>query len=282
MGGRLESRASTTRWPGEYSISLDDLLSVAHLSNPVPSPLDSCADYIKHLVKVTNEKELVVKQVRCNLEAKKQRMDDDKVQQDPSEPESTTSSLTVSSSSGDSGKAKAKSSETEPADFDVGSKSDHNAALAQRKMRLWAHASNVSSTTSAGTSSSGIDDAKMSSVSCDQGSASVSDLGESNDGTPRRRSTRTRKGTSHTEVTASSSDVNVEGIRKEYEKVLSKKRKRNGSLDPTSLDPDFQLDYEEVFVKSCVPQIIASTAGRIVACKYIPRYVCDHARSSMH
>ena len=30
----------------------------------------------------------------------------------------------------------------------------------------------------------------------------------------------------------------------------------------------FELDYEEVFVKSNVPQLLSTTAGRIVSCTY--------------
>lgn len=62
-----------------------------------------CSDYVQHLVRVNKEKEEAVQKARNDLQAKQLRkMEDEKIaQQDPSEPESTTttSSLTVSSDS---------------------------------------------------------------------------------------------------------------------------------------------------------------------------------------
>jgi hypothetical protein len=49
--------------------------------------------------------------------------------------------------------------------------------------------------------------------------------------------------------------------------VIVKGRKSRAAMngEATSMDETFKLDYEEVFVKSNVPQLIATTAGRIVA-----------------
>lgn len=47
--------------------------------------------------------------------------------------------------------------------------------------------------------------------------------------------------------------------------VERKHKKPSSPSEITSLEESFVLDYEEVFLKSNVPQIIASTAGRLVA-----------------
>jgi hypothetical protein len=52
---------------------------------------------------------------------------------------------------------------------------------------------------------------------------------------------------------------------------VKKHGKRKAADDATkeriSLESDFELDYEEVFLSSNVPQLIATPAGRIVICK---------------
>ncbi len=50
------------------------------------------------------------------------------------------------------------------------------------------------------------------------------------------------------------------------ENSVERKRKRK-KKEKTSLDSDFTLDYEEVFLTSNIPQLIATPAGRIVTCK---------------
>ena len=48
--------------------------------------------------------------------------------------------------------------------------------------------------------------------------------------------------------------------------IFTRDRKRKHRVEKTSLDEDFQLSYQEVFLASNVPQLIATPAGRIVAC----------------
>ena len=50
------------------------------------------------------------------------------------------------------------------------------------------------------------------------------------------------------------------------ENSVERKRKRK-KKEKTSLDSDFTLDYEEVFLTSNIPQLIATPAGRIVTCE---------------
>ena len=65
-----------------------------------------CADYVKHLVKTTEEKEEAVEKAKSDLEVKERKLEEDKaLLEGRSDPESVTSTLTASSagSRGDGG-----------------------------------------------------------------------------------------------------------------------------------------------------------------------------------
>ncbi len=75
-----------------------------------------------------------------------------------------------------------------------------------------------------------------------------------------------------TESSVSSTAAVVSGVgSKEHDHkytsiVFTTDRKRKHRKEKTSLDEDFTLNHQEVFLASNVPQLIASPAGRIVAC----------------
>jgi len=75
-----------------------------------------------------------------------------------------------------------------------------------------------------------------------------------------------------TESSVSSTAAVVSGVgSKEHDHkytsiVFTTDRKRKHRKEKTSLDEDFTLSHQEVFLASNVPQLIASPAGRIVAC----------------
>lgn len=69
---------------------------------------------------------------------------------------------------------------------------------------------------------------------------------------------------STTEAVVSGED-DFSGEHKHSSIIFIKDRKRKMS-EKTSLDEDFQLSYQEVFISSNVPQLIATPSGRIVAC----------------
>jgi hypothetical protein len=52
-------------------------------------------------------------------------------------------------------------------------------------------------------------------------------------------------------------------------KMGPRDRKRKHVGEKTSLDENFVLNYEEVFMDSNVPQIIATLAGRLITCRFI-------------
>lgn len=212
---------------------------------------------MKHLVQSNKEQEQALEKTKQDLEAKRRKIEDDKeYQQDPSEPESTTSSLTISSSA-------SSTLHPPPAkQSSVGDSEDHPPLKRPRVSVRGSdddgrhHANTISSSnkgsSSEGTSSEGQnnrfvsferEEASNSSSSCGTTAGDVSSVGA----VARGLCNRTHE--------INHSDVIVKG--RKPRSVL------NGEV--TSMDESFKLDYEEVFVKSNVSQLIATPAGRIVA-----------------
>ena len=224
-------------------------------------------------MRLTKDKENAVEQARRELEAKQRKSDEDKAQTDPSDPESTTSSLTVSSRSAVSdGIGGLK---TISADKEASSTGDKKRSASvqidtecAKKPRLSSHESSISSTTSSGGDDSGKRPSDTKST-C-QTTSSMSDLTDSNkESSSNSENSLSRSRLRHrsTDDQASggsvTSDAAVAESKENHPEVLIKRRK----AEHTSLENDFELDYEEVFVKSNVPQVLATSAGRIIACK---------------
>jgi hypothetical protein len=231
--------------------------------------LHSCADYVKHLVKITKEKEEAVQQARNDLEATKRKIEEERSQLEPSDPESTTSSLTVSSSSATgTGNVEAFQDRKKRAlpEGDSAHKDD------TKKPKFSTHESSLSS-------SSGDDTGKNSSgikvVDLDQATSCVSDLTDSNKGSyfhhkserPRSR-TRNRGQPQESEGGTVESDIVVTKQDEDQPSDSVPLKRKKSAMSAHSLSPGFELDYREVFINSNVPQLIATTAGRIVACTF--------------
>jgi len=219
----------------------------------------SCADYVKHLVKVTKEKEAAVRQAKCDLEAKRSK--EGGGPQDPSDPESTTSSLTVSSDSATCAPNTASVSEVKRL---ASQGMDEPKA---KKRCLQSHVSSLSSSASSGGDDSG--NPLAHSVNMDQTVSTVSDITESikessssSDASLGRRSSRRGSISSEAAVAA---EREKNGAEKQCDHVSARKREALLPLQLAPLSPDFEIDYQEVFVKSHVPQCLASTAGKIVS-----------------
>jgi hypothetical protein len=215
---------------------------------------------------INKEKEAAVEQAKKDLAAKREKMEEEKkTQQDPSDPESTTSSLTVSSQS-DGNDKKRKGQPKEDCD---------------RKAR------HLESRESTMTSSSGSsDDANNDPHTLCMGAASmVSEITDSNKGDSSSSgggssSNDSPRKEAKPDKTVSEEVADVSGPDSSTSRNIMKQQGRAVSVstssartaaevsidsEKTSLDSDFELDYEEVFVKSNVPQILASTNGRILA-----------------
>ena len=281
--GLNKSKFNTLSW---YVHSKQILSSAQQHILMLPLALDSCAEYIRHLVKITEEKEAVVKKTQCDLEATRSKLDDDKIQSDRSDPESTTSSLTVSSGSATHDKKHNQDGGSTPNTCGTNDKKRHGGASEESHERdaddkHKAKRLRYQESTESGTSSNGSDlgyTIKMGNTE------SVSDLTDSNKGSssnsgsgsgsgsdeacsePAPESARNEEGYSEDDV---SSDAAV-AVRKEDEQhdsttKHSKKRKHYPSSEQMPTQHGFELDYEEVFLNSNIPQLLATTDGRILA-----------------
>jgi hypothetical protein len=245
-----------------------------------------CAEYVNHLIQVNKEKEEAVERARNDLEAKRRKVEEDRNnQQDPSDPESTTSSLTVSSGSegrsenkgGNKTDSDRKPSTEESREMDDSDDSERKS----KKRRLGSHESTPSSSTSSGGDDSGNQRLGVHSVACDPVMTSVSDLTDSNKGSSsgelssrkntrrRRRSLGTNNVSRNSCDTVSSDAAVARGLDKggrvtDHSDVVIKGRKRK-VLCPSEATTRFQLDYEDVFLNSTIPQVLATTSGRIIA-----------------
>lgn len=221
---------------------------------------------MRHLTQVNEEKKAAVQRAKKDLEAKKNKMEEEKrCHQDPSEPESTTSSLTISSRSEQADKKKAAS----------GFRRKNVSSPDKRSRHFQSHESTLFSGSS--------DDANkqdLRSVATGAVSA-VSDITDSNKGGssskegPGQVATpgegKESDGTIFSEA-AVTFTADTRSTQRRHKDVVSNKSDSapsatdaSMSMEKTSLDNDFRLDYEEVFLRSNVPQLLASTNGRIVS-----------------
>ena len=210
---------------------------------------DSCAEYVKHLVKATKEQELALEKTKQDLAAKRQKIeDDDDYQQDPSDPESTISSLTTSSNAEEllpnsASSCNNSSKKRMSSDFDARKiKKPRNRNEEDSELNAKSSTSQSKNGTGESTRHSSHSAEESSKSSCSQTFGGVSSVGAVARGLHGRVS-----GVNHPDV------------------IVNSYKKRSINAEATSMDSSFKLDYEEVFVKSSVPQLLATTAGRIVA-----------------
>jgi len=242
--------------------------------------LSSCADYVKHLIKVTREKEEAVTKAKSDLQMKERKVEEEKaLQESRSDPESVMSSLTSSTGNSSNNHHTAKKVSSENSSSEEGqrkrkSSSDGTSSNKKRKSN---------SGHSGSSESSGEEPLRLNQQSLDKTTSSVSDItdsnkGSSNSGSDTQNSNQRSdddddaSGTPSSISASSSAAVvgrDVKKHRTKHADVVIKERSGDRQhkfpTEVTSLEESFVLDYEEVFVKSNVPQIIATTAGRIIA-----------------
>lgn len=233
-------------------------------------------------MKVTKEKEEAVNKAKADLQVKERKVEEDKaLQESRSDPESVMSSLTSSTGeSGNSGSHNAKKI------------SSDESGQRKRKQSSDGTGSNKRTRNSknghSGSTESSAEDRfcqRSKQQSLNKTTSSVSDITDSNKGssnsgsdtlTSNQRSDDDDESGTPSSISASSSAAVAQGRdgkrhRTKHADVVIKGRASNRPhqlpAEVTSLEESFVLDYEEVFVKSNVPQIIATTAGRIIACE---------------
>lgn len=211
-----------------------------------------CGEYVRHLVKSNKEKEVAMEKTKRDLEAKRRKIEEEKNNTTiGSDRESTTSSLTASS------------------DGPYRKSTEH--PNKKRRSRDNQESSHSSSANSSGGDDSGKQQEGQT-VSCNRMTSSVSDITGSKGSSSEGNSSEQTKpepipsnpnpgsilsdaavapGLDATDQVTSPADTTV---------VVAGSRTSSYTSEST-----FDLDYKEVFVKSNVPQILATTSGRIVA-----------------
>jgi hypothetical protein len=258
--------------------------------------INRCADYLKHILNTTQEKESAVSKLKSDLDVKQRQLEEDNADaNERSDPESVTSSLTEDStgssrqsstnnqssshssgnSSGDQNDKKRKATTT--SDTDRGDAKKHcvsSSEAATEESSGEGRGSRTGSGTGSGNGSgsgSGNGSGSGGGTTIGKTVSTVSDLTESN---------RFSSGGGTDEVTdengqstsSISSDAAVASESRErhsgHRDVVFNNDKRSSRKRPptevTSLERSFELDYEEVFDKSNIPQLIATTSGKIV------------------
>lgn len=269
----------------------------SHVSCSFSRCVYRCADYVKHLIKSTEEKEEAVEKAKSDLEVKERKLEEDKAfLEGRSDPESVTSSLTASS--GDSGvRNGAASGNVKPVFDDTSSerkrKAEEMEASGSKKAKAEESSADMSAADDGGRESSG---PSGHNIHIGKMSSSVSELTDSNRGSSdsggekagrngnaaHKKHPRAEEEDERSDLLMPSSISSTAAVLRGTgshnrdhghadvvvrEKKHSRRRKRFRS-ERSSLDRKFVIDYEEVFLTSNVPQIIATPAGRIVACKY--------------
>lgn len=287
----------------------------------------SCAQYIKHMIKLTSEKKDENTKLNSELDEKRRKLereDEEKAMQEGrSDPESVTSSLTSDTTmstarhkqqeetSGESGgdddtkKRKLPSNDGNLEVVSSGDDSNNNlndannnshSSSSNKKHRISSSEEGGSAGTGSGSSNSRTESGSggsgsggisktISSVSeltdSNRGSSSNNSGGGISDDLPTEQDSREsasgimEDGVDQPSISSISSDAAVASEKTNRDRntghkdVVFNNDKRMGRKRPpeevTSLERTFELNYEEVFHKSNIPQLIATTSGKIVS-----------------
>lgn len=239
-----------------------------------------CADYVKHLIKTTQEKEAAVEQAKLDLTVKECKLAEDNAQlESRSDPESVTSTLTASSTT----ESIQQSNSDKEHDASTGSNNDKkrraadgNVKPASKKVRL-AKVSLSTDSSSGEEGGSGGPGGKN--ISLNKMSSNVSEMTDSNRGSldGGNRECTDRDVPSSSSILSTAAVVRGEGSTDRphghADVVIKRKRspRKRKRQELTSLESNFELNYEDVFLTSNVPQLIATPTGKIVVCKYMYR-----------
>jgi hypothetical protein len=203
-----------------------------------------------------------LEKTKQDLEAKRRKIEDDnEYQQDPSDPESTISSLTASSGATD----------LLPDSTALGENSKKRRGISSacdtRKAKIPRNLEEKDSDINEITSTSRTSKSKSTCNPSDKGTLSGESIrhdSHSTEESSKSSCSQTFGGVSS--VGAVARGLHCRSSRASHPDVIvDGYEKRSTISEATSMDSSFKLDYEEVFVKSSVPQLLATTAGRIVA-----------------
>lgn len=257
--------------------------------------LSTSANYLKHLIMLTKEKERNLQRAKTELAVRNQKLEEDRVLQDGrSGSDSVTSSLTASSfsdskdTSTNVGAASVRRDRYKRKITSQGTLEEHQESL--RKCQKTAEKDDDDSNQDSNNSNGHLDSNSSGSglggknISIGKMSSSLSDMTDSNRGSSDGQrgssgsnqvkgglelSLLTEKEKSDNSISSTAAVVSGVGNNDQDPRhtpiIYTKDRKRKHQ-EKTSIEDGFQLSYQEVFLASNVPQLIATPAGRIVAC----------------
>jgi PAS domain-containing protein len=269
----------------------------------------SCAEYVKHMITSTSEKEKTNEKLKSDLDEKQRKLEREKeetaIQEGRSDPESVTSSLTSNMSDntlsssrhneedrriggGNNKNNKRKLSDNTDQE---GSSRDTNIKKVCTVSSETTFEDSSGSGSGSGSGGNSGDGPSAHGCSISKTISTVSDMtgsnrgsisnnsssrGESSDDVPTEQDSPSGLGDGGEQLSTSSisSDAAVANEKTSrdshscHKDVVFNNDKRMGRKRPpeevTSLERSFELNYEEVFDKSNIPQLIASTSGKIV------------------
>lgn len=223
-----------------------------------------CADYVKHLAKSTKEKEELVEKAKSDLKMSERKLEEEKANLERSDPESVASSLTCGSKRKDKNEGDRKRS------------GDRHEKVEKKKIKVNDTSSESSSSDGRGRNGPG-----MKNIALNKMNSGMSDMTDSNKGSSESGDGNNEVSAGSVSSTAAIARGSINNEAKHADVVVKVRKQQDPPVVPvsknpetTSIDPDFELDYQEVIVSSNVPQLIATTAGRIVTCELIFGFLC--------
>ena len=258
--------------------------------------LSTCADYVKHLIEKTEEKESAVKKAKSDLAEREQaNLEKEKAaaaegMRESDETESETSSLTAASPPGtpSSGRKRglrghrsrrSKRVRNLSAALSDGNEGDRVDGASRKDKESSSATDSMDDSSTGGETNPG---GKNINITHHEANSTISDMTDSN------RSEEPKPGSDggdeaddasafSTSSSVSSDAAVVRGsftdrrprhadvvIPKKKKSSRRRRKSKGSSPDATDLEDDFQLDYEEVFITSNLPQLIATPAGKVV------------------
>eukprot|EP00978_Attheya_sp_CCMP212_P004755 scaffold10422_cov55-Attheya_sp.AAC.3 len=236
--------------------------------------LSTCADYMRHLIKTTEEQEKAVEKAKCDLSLQRSKLQRQQASQEPrSDRDSVASSITISSvDNGDKscnmeGATKQKgSTEVVALASQNAEKSVKISSTAINKLNRGREEDSSPAANSGGPRGRNISIAMMSTMSDITDNNRASPSGDRHPGKLRyHRASSSDSVTSETLIANAVGDGKKEGGNNESEAESRNHREKKRSNQESYLGDNFVVDYQEAFISSNVPQIIATAAGRIVA-----------------
>ena len=229
-------------------------------------------------METTQTKEEAVEQAKGDLAVSERKLEEKMLERSSSEPESVASSLTASTASMDKERKEGRSRQKRKASSAAENQSSEKKAKESE--------SSTEECSSGDDQGSASDPGGGRNISLNKMSSSISDVTDSNRGSsdgggdgPKSRRTCKQDDEDdddsqpNSSISSTAAVVRGEGAHEgehgRSDVVIRIKKGRKVQVDArkkeiTSLESDFDLDYEEVFLASNVPQIIATPAGRII------------------